>query len=105
MNVVVNTIKDILKINIRESNISVAHRMSQYRVRHMIVKLVNRSQKYQIVGACIKTRPNLYINESLTPNHLSLLKQVLAIRKQHRQKFQQCFTKDGKIIIKLKTPQ
>lgn len=39
---------------------------------------------------------------SLTPNGLHILKQVLNIRRTHREKFQQCHKKDRKIIDKLK---
>lgn len=103
--VVTSAIKDHLKINIKEEDISVAHRLGSTqpgRERPVIIKLVNRSLKYDIMGACVQLRPPLYINESLTPKRLTLFKQVLAIRKQHRPKFQQCFTKDGNIIVKLK---
>lgn len=100
----VGTIKDHLKINVEASDISVAHRLGpkQNQTRPIIVKLVNRSLKYDMVGACIKLKPGLYVNESLTPKRLSVMKKILAIRKQHQQKFQQCYTKDGKIMIKLK---
>ena len=47
-------------------------------------------------------KPKLYINESLTPRRRVLFNTVLQIRKAHRQKFQQCYTKDGKVIVKLR---
>ena len=103
--VVQETIKENLKLIIKQEDISVSHRLGaaqQGRNRPMIVKLVNRSLKYDIVGACLQLRPGLYINESLTPKRLEIFKQVLAIRKLHRPKFQQCFTKDGNIVVKLK---
>ena len=103
--VAVSTMKDQLKINLKVEDISVAHRLgpvSEQRNRPIIVKLVNRSLKYDLVGACVRIKPNLYLNESLTPKRLAIFKQVLAIRKEHRPKFQQLFTKDGNIIVKLK---
>lgn len=102
--VVVSVIKENLKLNIKEDDINVAHRLgpvNHQNNRPFIVKLQNRSLKYDLVGACVKLRPNIYVNESLTPKRLSMFKQILAIRKQHRPKFQQCFTKDGNIIVKL----
>lgn len=105
LNVIVNTLKNNLKINIKEDDISVAHRLgpiTQQRARPMIVKLKNRSLKYDIVGACLKMKPNLFINESLTSKRLNLFKQILAVRGRHRQRFQQCFTKDGRIVVKLR---
>lgn len=104
VSVTVATIREHLKINLKENDLSVAHRLGpkHNHTRPIIVKLVNRSLKYDLVGACIKLKPGIYVNESLTPKRLNIMKKVLAIRKQHRQKFQQCYTKDGKITIKLK---
>ena len=104
-NLIVATFKDHLKINIRHEDMSLAHRLGaahQNRNRPVIVKLVNRSLKHNLVEACISLKPELYINESLAPKRCNNFKQVLAVRKAHRHKFQQCHTKDGKIIIKLK---
>lgn len=104
-NVVTETIKEHLKINIKETDISVSHRLGkqkQQQNRPIIVKLVNRSLKQDLVGACIQLRPQLFVNESLTPKRRVLLNKVLAIRKEHKHKFQQCHTRDGRIVIKLK---
>ena len=84
---------------------SIAHRLgssAQQKKRPIIVKLTNRSLKQDLVRACVNLKPQLYINESLTPTRLNILKQVLNVRKAHRAKFQQCYTSDGKIVIKLK---
>ncbi|KAG0729250.1 hypothetical protein GWK47_003543 [Chionoecetes opilio] len=104
-NVTTQVIKDQLKINIKESDISVSHRLGPKRQqvnRPIIVKLVNRSLKRDLVGACIQLRPQLYVNESLTPKRRGLLNKILTIRKAHTQKFQQCYTQDGRITIKLR---
>ena len=101
----VSTIKEKLKINIKEEDLSVAHRLGpahQNKRRPIIAKLVSRSLKYDLVWACTNLKPDLYVNESLTPKRYQLLRRVLAVRRAHRQKFQQCYTKDGKIMIKLK---
>ncbi|XP_063854411.1 probable serine/threonine-protein kinase pkgA [Scylla paramamosain] len=104
-NIITSMFKDHLKVNISYSDINIAHRIGSVntqRKRPIIVKLTNRSLKHDLIGACIKMKPQLYINESLTPKRLSLFKNILNIRREHRDKFQQCHTKDGKIIIKLK---
>ena len=54
------------------------------------------------MSACVTVKPNLYVNESLTPKRRALFKKVWDIRKQHRDLFQQCYTHDGKIYVKLK---
>lgn len=104
-NVVTHAIKEHLKINIKEADINIAHRLgkqTQQRNRPIIVKLANRSLKQDLVGACVQLRPQLFVNESLTPKRRVLLNKVLAIRKMHKPKFQQCYTQDGRIVIKLK---
>ena len=104
-NIFITAIREHLKVNIKESDINIAHRIGpvhSQRKRPIIVKLSNRSLKHDLVGACIQMKPQLYINESLTPKRLHLFKQILNIRKTHKDKFQQCHTKEGKIIIKLK---
>lgn len=104
--VVIRSIKDNLHINITQADINVAHRLgsknSQNTKRPIIVKLQSRQKKAEIINACITVKPNLHINESLTPKRRSLFKIIWDIRKQHRDLFQQCYTQDGKIIVKLK---
>lgn len=103
--VAISTIKDNLRINMTGQDISVAHRLGQKKQeskRPIIVKLVNRSLKYDLRNACIQLKPQLYVNESLTSRRGRLLKQVLNIRHVHKNKFQQCYTNEGKIIIKLR---
>ena len=109
VDVVVRSIREKLHININNSDINVAHRLgakkSQNDTRPIIVKLQSRQTKYTIMNACVTVKPNLYINESLTTKRRSLFKIVWDIRKQHREKFQQCYTNDGKIVVKLKHSQ
>lgn len=104
--VAIRSIKDNLHINITHSDINVAHRLgsrnSQNTKRPIIVKLHSREKKTEIVKACITVKPNLHINESLTPKRRSLFKIIWDIRRQHRDLFQQCYTQDGKIYIKLR---
>lgn len=104
--VVVNTIRETLKVNISSNDINVAHRLGsklkQNQKKPMIVKLQSRLKKDEIMSACITMRPNLYVNESLTPKRLALFKTIWNIRKLHKEQFQQCYTRDGKIHVKLK---
>lgn len=103
---VVNAIKDNLKININYDDINTAHRLGpkqQNKDRPVIVKLSKRSKKSEIMEACVTVKPNLFVNESLTPKRRIIFSKVWEIRKKHREIFQQCYTRDGKIIVKLKT--
>lgn len=86
VNVVVSTVNDHLKINLKETDISVAHTLGspqQQPQRQMIVKLTNRSLKYDLIGACMRVKPQLYINKNLAPNRKSVMNTILAIRKAH----------------------
>lgn len=101
----VKTIKDNLHINIGHKDINISHRLGskqQNKTRPIIVKLLNRTKKSEIMEACITAKPNIYINESLSPKRRSIYTTILEIRRKHRSQFQQCYTKDGKIFIKLR---
>ena len=101
----VKTIKDNLHINIEHKDINITHRLGpkhQNKTRPIIVKLINRSKKTEILEACVTVRPNIYVNESLTPKRHSIYTTILEIRKKHRSLFQQCYTRDGRIYVKLR---
>lgn len=104
--VVVNAIKQNLYINFSNDDINIAHRIGKKSLqttnRPIIVKLHSRQRKDDIMTACITVKPNLYINESLTPKRLGLLKSLRNIRKNNKELFQQLYTKDGTICVKLK---
>ena len=104
--IVVNTIKDDLHINIDHAEIIIAHRLrptEQNKTRPIIAKLLSRSKKSDIMNACVTIKPNIYINESLTPKRCTIDTTLLAIRKQHRDAFQQWYTRDGRIFVKLRS--
>ena len=109
-NIVCDAVKNHLRINLKPSDISVSHRLGRPRSgndqgsknRPIIVKLVNRSLKYDLVSACVNLKPKLYINESLTPRRVKLLKVILGVRKTHASYFRSCYTSEGRIIVRLK---
>lgn len=77
----ISIIKDNLHLNIEHKDIKVAHRLgsrnTQNNNRPIIVKLHSRQQKYDIMRAYVTVKPNLYVNESLTPKRRSLFKKSL----------------------------
>ena len=103
--IIVSTIKHHLHVNMSHSDINVAHRLgpkTQGKKRPIIVKLQNRAKKSELLQACITLKPQLHINESLTTKRRSIYSFIRKIRAQHRHLFQQCYTSDGKIVVKLK---
>ena len=119
-NIICDMVKSQLKLNIQKSDISVSHRLGRSRTssasaasaassngenlrsRPIIVKLVNRSLKYDLISACVKNPQKCFINESLTPQRLALFRQVLWVRKVHKKEFKSCYTSEGRIIVRLK---
>ena len=103
--ITVKTIKDNLHINIEHKDINISHRLRpkhQNKTRPIIAKLVNRSKKSEIMEACVTVKPKIYVNESLTPKHRSIYSTILEIGKKNRSLFQQCYTRDGRIFVKLR---
>ena len=111
---VIKMAKEKLGLEIDKSDISISHRLGKPRTPHpntsnstsmparpIIVKLVRRSLKYDFTNACIKKKPSISVNESLTPRRLSLLRSILAVRKQHKEKFKQCYSSEGRIFVLL----
>ena len=103
----INIVKNELKIELKKDDISISHRLGSKRddndskPRPIIVKLVNRSLKYDLINECIQRRPQLYINESLTPMRLKLYRQLLAVRYHHKPMFKQLYTSEGVIMVKM----
>ena len=103
-------VKNELKIVLKKEDISISHRLGNRRddneskPRPIIVKLVNRSLKHDLINACIQLRAGasgLYLNESLTPPRLKIFRQLLAVRFHHKAMFKQLYTSEGVIIIKM----
>ena len=99
--IVVDLVKEKLQLELNPNSISVSHRLGKPRLtktsatpstksarpRPIIIKLVQRSIKYDLIKACAIHKPPLYINESLTPARKRLLHDVLRIRASHKKKF------------------
>lgn len=78
----VKTIKDNLQINIEHKDINISHSLGpkhQNKPRPIIVKLLNRSKKTEIMEACVTVKPKIYVNESLTPKRRSIYTTILEI--------------------------
>ena len=111
---IIEAIKQKHKINLKTQDISASHRLGPKpkpssipnapvpRTRPIIVKFVSRSTKADITSAAIALKPDLYANESLTPQRLDLLRRVRAIRAKRRDDFLACHTSEGKIVVKIK---
>ena len=109
--VIVDSLKSHLKIQLTQHDISVAHRLGKKKdgmSRPIIVKFISRSKKSQIVSARIARSkqvgvdaPVIHVNESLTPTRRNIFYQIRQLRKKHTSLFKTIYTQDGKIIVKL----
>ena len=105
--IVGDLIKHKLKINVAPGDISTAHRLGKKPVnqqldkRNLIVKLCPRDLKRDILTACRNLKPNLYINESLTPVRSTIM-YVLRNAKKKSNRLVGCSSMDGRIFAWIK---
>ena len=78
--IVSSMIREKLRKNISAGDISVSHRIGQkprspqhVDRRNIFVKLCRRNLKDELLSACRSLRPNIYLNESLTPTRSTIL--------------------------------
>ena len=103
--------KSKLNINIDASEVSISHRLGKYNpsttnARPIIVKLIHRSTKYTLMDACIQRFKNgnlsdFRINENLSAPRTIIYSDLKQIRWKHKTLFQQLYTRDGVIYVKL----
>ena len=104
--VVVNMIKQDLKLNISINDLSVAHRVGHRRQqgpsqRNIMLKLCRRDIKYDILSACKQQRPAFYVNESLTPTRSKILFILRQAKKKYPTKIKSIRSYDGSITVYL----
>ena len=103
-------IKDKLHVNVGRSDISTAHRVGKKPVnqqpdkRNIIAKLCRRDLKMDILNACRQLKPNIYINESLTPLRSSIMYVLRMAKKRYPSKISGYNSKEGSVQVWLKPP-
>ena len=103
------TVRDIvrnkLKINMGESDVSTAHRLGkkpnnqQPNRRSTIIKLCRRDQKSYILNACRQLKPNIFVNESLTPIRGTIMCVLRKAKRQFPRIFTGCHSRDGRVFV------
>ena len=95
-------VKHRLKINIKSTDLSTAHRLGPKPKtqgpdrRNIIIKLCRRELKHDLITACKKYKPpNIFINESLTPTRNSIFFTLRQAKKKYPNKIAACSTHDG----------
>ena len=110
-NVVSNMLRDKLRINVKSSDVSTAHRMglqpkSQAEDRRRIViKFCRREIKQEIISVCKRTKPEgLFINEDLTPTRSRILYALRKAKRRFQNIIASCGSHDGKVHVYIKPP-
>lgn len=103
-NIVIDLVKDKLKLNLQRSDLSVCHRLGRKPVsqqpdkRNIVVKLCRRDLKADILYACRQVKPNMYVNESLTPIRGTIMYVLRQMKKKFPDKVSGCSSLDGKVF-------
>ena len=113
-NIARDVIKNVLKIEMSPNDISVSHRFGkkpanqQPDKRDIIVKLCRRDLKRPLITASKELspqqRPNLYVNEHLTPTRKTLLFALRQMKRAHPDLVKGCSSFEGRIYAYTKPP-
>ena len=102
--VVKKLLKDQIRMEVNESEFSVAHRLGArpqnqaVDKRSLIVKFCRRESKRDVIIACKKSRnSNLYANESLTQKRRAILDALRKMKRTHPDHVKGCTSIDGKV--------
>lgn len=110
-NVVCSLVKEKLKINISPTDVSSSHRLGKKPLtqqadrRNIIVKLCRKDLKHDILLACRDVKPNMYVNENLTPARNTIMYVLRQIRRKHSDLISGCFSQDGRVFVWVKPSQ
>lgn len=103
--IVVDLLKNKAFLNIQLEDLSVAHRIGAKPKnqgpdrRNIMFKLVRRDLKTDILHACKNSKPDFYINESLTPTRDRIFFTLRRAKKKFPQMIHHCKTYDGNVIV------
>lgn len=105
-NIVSDLVKNKLRINLNPSDISTAHRAgpkpSSQRGsdrRSIMVKLCRRELKQELLVACRNLKPNIFINESLTPTRKTIMYVLRQMKRQCPTKVSGCSSHEGRVFV------
>jgi len=103
--IIIDLLKSKTNLVIRGEDVSVAHRIgSKPKVqgpdkRRIMFKLVRRDLKSDILDACRASRPDFFINESLTPLRDRIYYVLRKANKKYPNVIHHCKTFDGNVAV------
>lgn len=108
--IVCSLVKEKLKVQLSTSDISTCHRLGRKPVtqkpdsRSIIVKLCRRDLKGDLLFACRELKPDIYVNESLTPTRNRIMYVLRRARQQFPEKISGSSSRDGRVMVWVKPP-
>ena len=105
-----NLIKNKLKINLIPTDISTSHRLGRKPQdaqrpdkRKLILKLCRRDLKKDLLYASKSIKPDIYVNESLTPQRNTILYVLRQMKRLHPTIMKGSTTIDGRVFAWIST--
>lgn len=105
--VVREVLRNKLKLNLQDSDLSSCHRLGRRSTRqgpdrrNIIVKLCRRDIKADILAACRANKPNFYVNESVTPKRGKILFALRRAKKAFPSKIAYVRSNEGNVVVGL----
>jgi hypothetical protein len=108
--IICSLVTNKLHLVMRPADISTAHRLGRKPLsqlpdrRKIAVKLCRRDLKRDILYACRQEKPDLYVNESLTPSRNTIMYVIRKMKKEHPHQVMGCSSIDGRVFGWVKPP-
>ena len=108
--IVCNLAKDKLNLQIAHTDVSTSHRLGKkpedQRVdkRNIIVKLCRRDLKRDLINACKEKKPDLFINENLTPLRNTIMYALRKIKGKFPNIVTGSASFEGRVFVWIKKP-
>ena len=109
--VLISLLQNKLNLNVDSSDISIVHRVGVKSKtqgpdkRNILIKLCRHDLKGDILSACKQMKPDIYINESLTPIRSNIIYILRKAKRRYPKKIAFCRSFDGNVVVFLPNNQ
>ena len=103
--IICDVLRNKLNLNVNRSDLSTAHRVGRKPVnqqpdrRSVIAKLCRRDLKVDILNACKQLKPDIYVNESLTPVRSTIMFVLRKAKRVFPKKISGYNSRDGNVYV------
>ena len=109
VSIVCSLLRSQLNLNVQPTDLSTAHRLGkkptnqQLDTRRIIMKLCRRDIKGDILKACRQLKPNIFINESLTPARNTIMYVLRRAKRKPNSRVTGCSSSGGRVFAYVKS--